>query len=89
MQTISISVSTIKKGKVYGILPCDPKVDAYMSRKQFIDSVKIWAAGYFNNLHSIFVAVEEDLYSLMIVLDINNDHEDFQKVVEIPVVERI
>lgn len=81
---IRISLSTIKAGKVYGVLPYDNPEKIGLSRTQFEDAVKRWASQYFDNLISVFTAVERDLYSMIIVVDINNDHERPQQVIEIP-----
>ncbi len=83
---INISLSTIKKGKVYGILLIEDPHKINPTREQFKKSVINWAHGYFSTLLSIFVAVEPDLYSMVAITDINNDHEDFQKQLEIPLV---
>ncbi len=84
---MEISLSTIKKGKVYGVLPCDTNIVSYMSRKQFVASVKTWALSYYRTTLSVFTAVEEDLYSVIIILDINDDHEEFQQTIDISIVE--
>lgn len=82
---MKITLSTIKSGKVYGVLPVLP-MTAPVSREVFIRSVIQWAHGYFQTVLSVFEAVEKDLYSVVIVLEINNDQEAPQQEIDIPVI---
>lgn len=80
---MKISISTIKKDKVYNILYVENPQVTGVTKQQFEQTVKRWIQTKFAAPYSTFTAVEPDLYSFTIILDINSEHEDFQRETEI------
>ncbi len=80
---MKISISTIKKDKVFGILYGEDPKDTGVTKQQFEETVKRWIPTYFQRCYSTFTAVEQYLYSMIIVLDINNDHDLPQQDIDI------
>ncbi len=70
-----ISVSTIKAGKVYHIMLAENPTVTGVTRNQFESRVTTWAHAHFQQLLSAFIAIEPDLFSMVIIIDINNGHE--------------
>lgn len=70
-----ISISTIKVGKVYHIMLAENPAVTNVTRNQFETRVNNWAHAQYQQLLSVFTAIEPDLYSMVIIIDINNDHE--------------
>lgn len=80
---MKVSVSTIKQGQVYSILYIPTPDAPQATRAEFEQAVIDWAHRHFDNVLSIFTAVERDLYSMVVIIDINNDHQAPQEEVVI------
>lgn len=80
---MKISLSTIKAGKVFSVLYADNPDVTGVTKQQFQNAVERWIPTFTNNVYSIFTAVEPDLYSMIIVTDINNGHEAPQRNLDI------
>ena len=78
-----ISISTIKAGQVFGILFIPTTNVPQVTKTQFEQSVINWARGYFQEPMSIFTAVEPDLLSMVVVLNINSGHQAPQQDIDI------
>lgn len=75
---MKISVSTLKRQKVYSVLYADNPEVTGLSLPDFVSSVEFWAHSYFRDILSIYVNIERDTYSMIIVLNVNTDHEEPQ-----------
>lgn len=80
---MKISISTLKLGKVYNILYAENPQVTGVSKSQFQSKVEDWIPTFANDGYSAFTAVEPDLYSMIIVTDINNGHDAPQQEIEI------
>lgn len=78
---MKIALSTIKQNQVYWILCIEDT--SKITRIEFETKVKNWAITRFSQPFSVFTAIESDLYSMIIVLNINQNHEEPQQTFEI------
>ncbi len=80
-----ITISEIKQDKVYEVLLAEKPCIAEVTRKGFEDKVCCWALAYFDNVQSVFSAVESDRYSMVVVLgsDVYNDCDELQMEIDI------
>ena len=83
---MKISISTLKERKIYNVLYIENPQVTRISRDQFCLSVSHWANSYFQDILSIFIDIHPDTYSIIIVLNVNTDHEAPQEELEIPLI---